>query len=101
MNRATGQPVHFPSFIAGTGGPDMLWDADAMRPGTPLQLRARRGDLLVGVETLDGRRIGRLPREDAWRLRHCDAAAARATVTGLVPALGRTRILIQLEVTEP
>ncbi len=101
MSGAAGHPVHFPSFIAETGGGDMAWDAGTMRPGTPLQLRAGPGDLLIGVETLDGRRVGRLPREDAWRLRHLDAAAARATVTGLVPSLGRTRVLIRLEIAEP
>ncbi len=99
--RSSAEPAtHLASFIAESGQAGPPPELSGVRPGMPLQLRSLPGHLLIDVETLDGHRMGCLPREDALRLQSSGVVAERATVTALMPALGRTRVMIRVEIAQ-
>ncbi len=93
------------TYLLGTGEVGDPAALGGLRAGTRLRLRraraiAGRGRPRVEVRSLDDRPLGYLPPEDAQLVADLlDAGgAASAHVTGLVPALMRSRVLLDIQV---
>jgi hypothetical protein len=90
------------SFLLGTGttGSDPI-SLDGLRVGARLDLRPS-GRSRVEVRAPDGRPLGWLPSDDAQmitKLIH-KGAVTTARVRGLIPAFGRSRVQLAIEVQE-
>ncbi|MBP0445196.1 hypothetical protein J8J14_10430 [Roseomonas sp. SSH11] len=88
------------SFLLGAGGTgrDPL-ASEGLRVGALLDLHPN-GRSGVEVRAQDGRPLGRLPSEDAQLVAELlgQGAIASARVRGLIPAFGRSRVQIAIEV---
>jgi hypothetical protein len=88
------------SFLLGAGstGRDPM-SLDAIHVGAHLDLRAQ-GRSRVEVRAPDGRPLGWLPSEDAQMITDLidKGAVTTARVRGLIPAFGRSRVQLAIEV---
>ncbi len=92
------------TYLLGTGEMGDPAALGGLRAGARLRLRraraiAGRAHPRVEVRSLDNRPLGYLPPEDAQSVADLlDAGrAASAHVTGLIPAFGRPRVLLDIQ----